>query len=67
MSKQITYDFLRDLFSHLTFSVEELTCLATWRNGNLRYLVGLLSHNHTASDEDRYRCFAYERIFSNGN
>ncbi|KAL5284050.1 hypothetical protein ACFFRR_006368 [Megaselia abdita] len=43
---------------------EELTCLATWKDGNSRYLVGLVSHHHAISNEDRYRCFVYERISS---
>lgn len=43
------------------FSVEELECLATWKEGSLRYLVGKLHHNHATSNEDRYRCFVYEK------
>lgn len=47
--------------------VEELTCLATWKDGNSRYLVGLVSHHHAVSNEERYRCFVYEKILgSNG-
>lgn len=42
--------------------MEELTCLATWKDGNSRYLVGLVSHHHAISNEDRYRCFVYEKI-----
>lgn len=49
------------------FAVEELTCLATWKDGNSRYLVGLVSHHHAISNEERYRCFVYEKILpSNG-
>lgn len=48
------------------FTVEELTCLATWKDGNSRYLVGLVSHHHAVSNEERYRCFVYEKILSNG-
>lgn len=47
-------------------SVEELTCLATWKDGNSRYLVGLVSHHHAVSNEERYRCFVYEKILSSG-
>lgn len=48
-------------------TVEELTCLATWKDGNSRYLVGLVSHHHAISNEERYRCFVYEKILtSNG-
>ncbi|XP_053946060.1 uncharacterized protein LOC128855302 isoform X1 [Anastrepha ludens] len=43
-------------------TVEELTCLATWKDGNSRYLVGLVSHHHAISNEERYRCFVYEKI-----
>lgn len=42
--------------------VEELTCLATWKDGNARYLVGLVSHNHATSNEERFRCFVYEKF-----
>lgn len=53
--------------SHFVVAVEELTCLATWKDGNSRYLVGLVSHNHAISNEERYRCFVYEKILpSNG-
>lgn len=48
----------------LSFAVEELTCLATWKDGNSRYLVGLVSHHHAISNEERYRCFVYEKISS---
>lgn len=41
--------------------VEELECLATWKEGSSRYLVGRLHHGHSSSNEDRYRCFVYER------
>lgn len=44
------------------FIVEELTCLATWKDGNARYLVGLVSHHHATSNEERFRCFVYEKI-----
>lgn len=42
-------------------SVEELECLATWKEGSNRYLVGRLHNGHSLSNEDRYRCFVYER------
>lgn len=51
----------------LNVLVEELTCLATWKDGNSRYLVGLVSHHHAISNEERYRCFVYEKILSSGN
>lgn len=43
-------------------TVEELFCLATWREGSMRYLVGKLEHNMATSDEDKYRCFVYDRF-----
>ncbi|XP_077285540.1 uncharacterized protein LOC143910818 [Arctopsyche grandis] len=42
-------------------TVEELECLATWKEGSQRYLVGRVHHNHAMSNEDRYRCFVYEK------
>ncbi|XP_059484040.1 uncharacterized protein LOC132201685 isoform X2 [Neocloeon triangulifer] len=42
-------------------TVEELQCLATWKEGSSRYLVGLVHHSHATSNEDRYRCFVYEK------
>ncbi|XP_053692023.1 uncharacterized protein LOC128740494 isoform X2 [Sabethes cyaneus] len=47
-------------------TVEELTCLAWWKDGNSRYLVGLVSHYHATSNEDRFRCFVYEKISGSG-
>lgn len=47
-------------------TVEELTCLATWKDGNSRYLVGLVSHHHATSNEERYRCFVYEKMAGSG-
>ncbi|GLH03281.1 Uncharacterized protein GBIM_09210, partial [Gryllus bimaculatus] len=42
-------------------TVEELQCLATWKEGSSRYLVGKVHHSHATSNEDRYRCFVYEK------
>ncbi|KAK0070973.1 hypothetical protein PV326_001832 [Microctonus aethiopoides] len=42
--------------------VEELECLALWKEGSSRYLVGRLHHGHASSNEERYRCFVYERV-----
>jgi len=50
----------------LLFSVEELVCLASWKDGSTRYLVGKLHHAMAHSDEDRYRCFVYERSQGQG-
>nr|XP_049707272.1 uncharacterized protein LOC110382384 [Helicoverpa armigera] len=45
-------------------NVEELICLATWKEGSTRYLVGLISQvqrrNSISTDEDMYRCFVYK-------
>ena len=41
--------------------MEELVCLATWKDGSTKYLVGKLYHKMATSDEDRYRCFVYEQ------
>ncbi|XP_046631186.1 uncharacterized protein LOC124311002 [Daphnia pulicaria] len=43
-------------------SEEQLECLAQWKDGSLRYLMGRLQHQGATSDEDRYRCFVYEKI-----
>ncbi|KAK4289396.1 hypothetical protein Pmani_037629, partial [Petrolisthes manimaculis] len=45
---------------------EELTCLAAWKEGSNRYLVGKAYHFLATSDEDRYRCFVY-KSWDNGN
>ncbi|GLG95366.1 Uncharacterized protein GBIM_02347 [Gryllus bimaculatus] len=48
------------------YSVEELVCLATWKEGSTRYLIGKVFHKMATSDEDRYRCFVYDHKQSNG-
>lgn len=42
-------------------TVEELQCLAAWKEGSTRYLVGKVNHIHATSNEDRFRCFVYEK------
>lgn len=42
-------------------TVEELLCLATWKDGSTRYLVGKLSHSRIKTNEESYRCFVYEK------
>ncbi|CAG9859591.1 unnamed protein product [Phyllotreta striolata] len=42
-------------------AIEELQCLALWKEGSSRYLVGKIYHSHVTSNEDRYRCFVYEK------
>lgn len=44
--------------------VEELQCLAVWKEGSSRYLVGRVQHSHATSNEDRFRCFVYEKTSS---
>ncbi|CAD6242213.1 GSCOCG00009454001-RA-CDS [Cotesia congregata] len=43
-------------------AIEELECIALWKEGSSRYLVGRLHHGHASSNEERYRCFVYERV-----
>lgn len=49
------------------FAVEELTCLASWRDGSMKYMVGKLEHKMTSTDEDRYRCFVWNNSQDNRN
>ncbi|GFR25466.1 uncharacterized protein TNCT_292131 [Trichonephila clavata] len=46
-------------------SEEELTCLATWKEGSAHYLVGKMKprKNYAVQhgDENYYRCFVYEK------
>ncbi|XP_055930666.1 uncharacterized protein LOC129960940 isoform X1 [Argiope bruennichi] len=46
-------------------SEEELTCLATWKEGSAHYLVGKMkprkSYAVPHGDENYYRCFVYEK------
>ncbi|KAI5711908.1 hypothetical protein M8J75_004183 [Diaphorina citri] len=42
--------------------VEELQCIALWKEGTSWYLVGKMHHGHSTSNEDRFRCFVYEKI-----
>lgn len=43
-------------------TVEELVCLAMWKEGSTRYLVGQLEHSLATSSEDKFRCFIYEDL-----
>ncbi|XP_063611783.1 uncharacterized protein LOC134785377 [Penaeus indicus] len=40
-------------------SVQEVECIGHWKEGSTRYFVGRLEGRR--ADEDRYRCFAWER------
>ena len=48
------------------FKAEELQCLAIWKEGSSRYLLGLIKYNHPASFEERFRCFVYEKTKKGG-
>ena len=41
---------------------EQLDCYAEWKEGSTRYLVGKMSHRITRNDEDKFRCFVFEKI-----
>lgn len=56
----VFYSFFIDFFILFLFFivlVEELLCLATWKDGSTKYMIGKLEHTPTSSDEDKYRCF----------
>lgn len=57
----------RVLKGFLVFTEEQLECLANWKDGSLRYMMGRVQHVGATSDEDRYRCFVYEKIQSGSN
>ncbi|XP_064121034.1 uncharacterized protein LOC135225640 isoform X3 [Macrobrachium nipponense] len=42
-------------------SVEEVECIGHWNEGSTRYFVGRLEGGRAVTDEDRYRCYAWER------
>lgn len=55
---------LEDTYVLFLFIEEELVCLATWKEGSMRYLIGKISQGNRRSlisDEDQYRCFVYQR------
>uniref|UniRef100_T1IZP1 Uncharacterized protein n=1 Tax=Strigamia maritima TaxID=126957 RepID=T1IZP1_STRMM len=39
-----------------------LICLATWKEGSTRFLVGQLEHSLAISPEDTFRCFVYDEL-----
>lgn len=47
-------------------NVEEMVCLATWKDGSSKYLVAKMEHKLATSDEDRYRCFIYDHVIQDG-
>ena len=50
--------------NHCIVTVERLTCVAKWKEGNKRYFVALVNSQHSqwAEELDRYQCFLYEDI-----
>lgn len=46
--------------------MEELQCLGTWKEGSSRYLLGRFTYQHHASNEERFRCFVYEKSKKGG-
>lgn len=49
-------------------NIEELVCLATWKEGSTKYLIGKISQGNRRNlikDEDQYRCFIYQKDKSN--
>ena len=49
------------------FSDEELNCLASWKEGSLRYLVATVNQKHIHNDEARFKCFVYQRQRHHGS
>lgn len=43
----------------------EVECIGHWKEGSTRYFVGRLEGRRAVTDEDRYRCFAWERVRDN--
>jgi len=48
-------------------AVEQMECLAHWKEGSKHYMVAEMSHDHVHSDETRYRCFVYEKAGKGDN
>lgn len=46
--------------------MEEVECIAGWKEGSYRFLVGRVHHSNgiPMSTEDRFKCFIYERTTS---
>ena len=47
-------------------SVEEVNCVAKWKDGSTFYFLGLLNHSHVQANdyEGRFRCFAYSSFYN---
>ena len=48
------------------FAEEEMSCLATWKEGSRRYMVSMMNHSHVHNDDSRYRCFIYQKLRHGG-
>ncbi|KAI1290449.1 hypothetical protein HDE_08733 [Halotydeus destructor] len=42
--------------------VEELECFGHWKDGSVRYLVGKVDHNTAKTDQDKFRCFVFDKM-----
>lgn len=40
---------------------EKLTCFGLWKEGTTRYLIAKMEHKDTITDEDKFRCFVYDK------
>ena len=49
------------------FAEEEMSCLATWKEGSRRYMVSMMNHSHVHNDDSRYRCFIYQKLRHGGS
>ena len=47
-------------------SVEEVSCVAKWKDGSTFYFLGLLNHSHVQANdyEGRFRCYAYSGFYN---
>ena len=45
--------------------MEEVSCVAKWKEGSTFYFLGLINNSHVQPDdyERRFRCFAYSKFF----
>jgi len=62
---QTNISFDRHFLSLWHYRVEEVRCVAKWKEGSTFYFLGLLNHSHVQENdyERRFRCFAYSRSY----
>ncbi|XP_076318474.1 uncharacterized protein LOC143229674 isoform X2 [Tachypleus tridentatus] len=41
---------------------EKLSCFGTWKEGSTRYLIAKMEHKDTITEEDKFRCFVYDKL-----